>query len=116
MNILHLEASPGWGGQEMRILREAEGMRARGHEVILGVMKGGRLGEEARKAGFTIYSWSFRKRHWGSCLIHLLSCIRRHRIQLINTHSSLDAWIGGIAARIAGRPIVRTRHLSTPMR
>ena len=25
-------------------------------------------------------------------------------------------WIGGIAARLAGRKIVRTRHLSTPVR
>ena len=37
MNILHLEASPGWGGQEIRILRESEGMVQRGHRVVMGV-------------------------------------------------------------------------------
>jgi glycosyltransferase involved in cell wall biosynthesis len=113
MKILHLEASPGWGGQEIRVLREAEGMRTRGNDVILGVMQGGGLIQEGCKAGFTVYPLNFNKTHWPSCLFQVLSLIRRHRIDLVNTHSSLDAWIGAIAARISGVPIVRTRHLST---
>ena len=116
MIILHLEASPGWGGQEIRILREAEGMRSRGHEVILGVMKGGALIREGCKASFTVYPLNFHKIHWPLCLFQILSLIRRHSVDLVNTHSSLDAWIGGIAARIARRPIVRTRHLSTSIK
>jgi glycosyltransferase involved in cell wall biosynthesis len=116
MKILHLEASPGWGGQEIRILREAEGMRRRGHEVIFGVMEGGGLIAEGCKAGFTVYPLNFNKHHWPISLLRILSIIRRHEIDLVNTHSSLDAWIGGIAARIAKRPIVRTRHLSTPIK
>ena len=62
MNILHLEASPGWGGQEMRILREAEGMRQRGHTVILAVMRGGGLVGKAREAGFVVYELNFNCR------------------------------------------------------
>ena len=116
MNILHLEASSGWGGQEIRILREAEGMRASGHEVILCVMKGGKLLERACKAGFTSYALNFSKKGWPICLLHLLILLRKHRIDLINTHSSLDAWIGGIAGRLAKVPVVRTRHLSTPIK
>ena len=116
MRILHLEASPGWGGQEIRILREAEGMRERGHEVILAVMQGGTLVKEACKAGFTVKEINFKKSHWPLALVLLLRLMRRHRIDLVNTHSSLDSWIGGIAARIAKRPIVRTRHLSTPIK
>jgi glycosyltransferase involved in cell wall biosynthesis len=36
-------------------------------------------------------------------------------IELVNTHSSWDSWIGGIAGRLArtGVRVVRTRHLST---
>jgi hypothetical protein len=33
MFIVHTEASCGWGGQEIRILTEAEGMIERGHRV-----------------------------------------------------------------------------------
>lgn len=116
MNILHLEASPGWGGQEMRILREAEGMRKRGHTVILGVMKGGALIPRARDSGFTVYELNFRRPAWPFCLFQLLWILWRHRIELVNTHSSLDSWIGAIAARLMGRIVVRTRHLSTPIK
>lgn len=116
MKILHLEASSGWGGQEIRILREAESMRSRGFEIILGVMKSGELIARACKAGFTVYPLNFHKSHWPTALVQILSIIKRHHIDLVNTHSSLDAWIGGIASRIAGKPIVRTRHLSTPIK
>jgi len=116
MRILHLEASPGWGGQEIRILREAQGMRSRGHEVVLGVMKGGGLIPQARKEGFTVYEINFHKLSWIFSLFRILWILFRHRIELVNTHSSLDAWIGGIAGRIACCSIVRTRHLSTPIK
>lgn len=116
MNILHLEASTGWGGQEIRILKEAEGMRSRGHQVILGVMRNGSLVRQARSLGFVVYELNFKKIFWLICLFQLLFIVLRHRIHLINTHSSLDGWIGGIAARLGRRIVVRTRHLSTPIK
>lgn len=114
--ILHLEASSGWGGQEMRILKEAEGMRALGHMVVLGVAEGGALIPRAAQGGFKVYSLNFKKRRWLKTLRALLRIIKEHQIEIVNTHSSLDAWIGGIAARLAKVPVVRTRHLSTPVR
>lgn len=116
MHILHLEASPGWGGQEIRILRESIGMRERGHLVILAVMRGASLGKKAKEAGFVVYELNFRHVAWVATLFRLLWMIAKHRIDLINTHSSLDAWIGGIAGRIARKKIVRTRHLSTQIK
>lgn len=116
MRIIHLEASTGWGGQEMRILKEAEGMRLRGHEIVMGVMRGGMLVAKARAAGFQVYELNFRRSGWIRCFFQLLSIFRRHRIDIVNTHSSLDSWIGGIAARAAKRLILRTRHLSTPIK
>lgn len=116
MNILHLEASPGWGGQEIRILREAEGMRSRGHSVVIVVMTRGKLAIEACKAGFTVHELSFRKIFWPITFFRLLFIMRRYRTDIVNTHSSLDSWIGGLAARLLQIPVVRTRHLSTPVR
>lgn len=116
MRILHTESSTGWGGQEIRILREAEGMRGRGHEVVFAVNVGGKLIPKAREAGFTVYEIPFAKSSWIFTLISLLKILKRHEIDLVNTHSSLDAWIGGIAARLRGKIILRTRHLSTPIR
>ncbi|MBS0615186.1 MAG: glycosyltransferase family 4 protein [Verrucomicrobia bacterium] len=116
MQVLHTESSNGWGGQEIRILREAIGMRDRGHEIIFAIVKGGKLAQKAREAGFVVYELDFRRRSALFTIARLHAIIRRHNIHLVNTHSSLDAWLGGIAARLAGRHVLRTRHLSTPIR
>ncbi len=116
LKILHTEASTGWGGQEIRILKEAEGMRARGHTIAMAVNRGGQLVERARKEGFTVYEIPLTKKHSITALYQLISLIKKEQIDLINTHSSLDAWLGGIAGRLTGRKVLRTRHLSTPIR
>jgi len=116
MKILHTESSNGWGGQEIRILKESIGMRDRGHEVVFAVVRGGKLVEHARKHGFTVYELNFKRSYALPTIFHLIQIIRKHAIEVVNTHSSLDAWLAGIASRITGRKVIRTRHLSTPIR
>jgi glycosyltransferase involved in cell wall biosynthesis len=116
MPILHTESSNGWGGQEIRILKEAAGLRSRGHEIIFAVVRGGKLVDQARKAGFTVYEIDFRRSSAFSALRNLLHIIRKHKISIVNTHSSLDSWLGGIAGKIARCKVIRTRHLSTAVR
>ncbi|NGX39806.1 MAG: N-acetyl-alpha-D-glucosaminyl L-malate synthase [Chlamydiae bacterium] len=116
MKVLHTESSNGWGGQEMRILSESIGMRERGHEIIMAVQQGGGLVEKGRKAGFTIYEIDFKRSKALLVLMQLHRIIKKEKIALINTHSSLDAWLGGIAGRSTRVKVLRTRHLSTPIR
>ena len=116
MRILHSESSPGWGGQEIRILREAKGMQGRGHEIIMAIQKGGGLVEPARKAGFKVYELDFRKRRFLSLCFELSQILLKEKIQVINTHSSVDAWSAGLVGKIMRRHVVRTRHLSTPVK
>src|SRR5476649_1367585 len=100
MHILHTESSNGWGGQEIRILKESIGLRQRGHTIVFAVVCGGKLVDQARKEGFTVYEVDFRRISAFSALRELIRIIRRHQIDTINTHSSLDAWLGGLAARL----------------
>lgn len=116
MKILHTESSNGWGGQEIRILKEAIGLRKQGHEIFFAVVRGGKLASYARREGFTTYEIDFQRSSILSALRELLKILRLHAIEIINTHSSLDAWIGGIAARLRRCKVVRTRHLSTPVK
>lgn len=116
MRILHTESSNGWGGQEMRILHEAMGMRERGHEIVIAVAKNGGLVEPAKRAGFRVYELKFTRANAAFLLLQLIRIIRKEGIELVNTHSSLDAWIGGIAARATGKKVIRTRHLSNYIR
>jgi glycosyltransferase involved in cell wall biosynthesis len=116
MRIIHLEASTGWGGQEIRILSEAIGMRQRGHEIFFAVAKGAALKKKAKEAGFIVHEIYYKKPSWLFTFFYLSYLFCKYRIDIVNTHSSLDAWIGGIAARMSGKSIIRTRHLSTAIK
>ncbi|MDR3624530.1 MAG: glycosyltransferase family 4 protein [Chlamydiales bacterium] len=114
--ILHTEASLGFGGQEMRILKEARQFRAEGFEVILAAHPDAKLFLRMQEEGFLVYPIRFKKKNALSCIFKLLRVIKKHRVDIINTHSSTDAWLGGIAGRISRTPIIRTRHLSTAIK
>lgn len=116
LSILHLESSPGWGGQEIRILKESEGLIERGHKVVLAPQKGGGLAQYAKKKGLTVYEIEYSKKRLFPCLWEIYRILRKEKIDVINTHSSVDSWIGGVLARLMRVPIVRTRHLSTEVR
>ena len=116
MNILQLEASPGWGGQEIRILQEAIGLRKKGFNIIFAVMKKGGLAKKALDAGFIVYEINYKKFYWFFSFFSLINIMKKHRVDVLNTHSSSDAWLGGCIGRLLKIPIVRTRHLSTPIR
>jgi glycosyltransferase involved in cell wall biosynthesis len=116
MKIVHTESSMGWGGQEMRILAEAEGMCQRGHEVLFALSSGSELAKRARQKGFIVHTFCFRWRALFFTVGKLLFLFKKEQVDLVNTHSSLDAWIAGIAAKLGKKPLVRTRHLSTSIR
>jgi len=46
-------------------------------------------------------------------------CLRRiikeRSIDIINTHSGKDTWVGGVAAKMGGAKFIRTRHLANPI-
>lgn len=116
MKIVHTESSMGWGGQEMRILVEAEGMRQRGHTVFFVLSSNSELAKRARQKGFIIHTVCFKKKALFFTIGKLLLFFKKERIDLINTHSSLDAWIAGIAGKLSKKRVIRTRHLSTSIR
>ncbi|CAO0821817.1 Glycosyltransferase family 4 protein [Desulfarculales bacterium] len=110
--ILHTEWSNGWGGQEIRIFEECLGMTQRGHRVELAGCPEGKLRTRALAAGLVFHPlamagpWDLR------ALLRLKRLIKKRGIQVVHTHSSVDSWLGGMAARLAGVAGVRCRHLS----
>ena len=114
--VLHTESSPGLGGQELRTLQEARWTRERGWRVILACQPGGRLLDRARAAGLEALAVPMRGAWDAGSVARLVSLIKRERVTIVHTHSSVDAWLGGLAARVARVPVVRTRHVSIPIR
>lgn len=114
--VLHVESSPGLGGQEMRTLSEARWTAERGWRVLLAGQPDGRFVGRAREAGLEVVSVRMRGARDLRAVRALARLIRRERVSIVHTHSSVDAWVGGLAARVAGVPVVRTRHVSIRIR
>ena len=96
-------------------MEECKGMAGRGHVVELAGCPHGRLRENAEKAGLVFHPIDMRGAWDIKALLQLARLIRTRKFQIINTHSSVDSWLGGYAGRLTGCKIVRTRHLSVPV-
>ncbi|MFH1059899.1 MAG: glycosyltransferase [Pseudomonadota bacterium] len=113
--ILHTEWSNGWGGQEIRILAECLGLMERGHRVELCGCPEGKLRVRAEAAGLTFHPLAMAGPWDIMALLRLMALIRRGGFLIVHAHSSVDAWLAGMACRITGAAGVRTRHLSVPV-
>ena len=113
--ILHTESSLGWGGQEHRILAEARIMRDRGHRLLLACDPRGELQKRGEREGFPVFPLNFGGLGNPGAWLGLRRLLKKERVDLLNTHSSLDSWVGFLAWLTLGREmtLVRTRHLST---
>ncbi|MCC6197317.1 MAG: glycosyltransferase family 4 protein [Burkholderiales bacterium] len=118
LSIVHTESSIGWGGQELRILTEMEGMQRRGHRVHLVTADRADILQAARDRGLPADGLPIAAKK-----LHALRAMRRWLAQngvafdVINTHSSTDTWLVALArSTLRGLPpVVRTRHVSTPI-
>ena len=114
--VLHTESSPGLGGQELRTLSEARWTAERGWRVLLAGQPDGRFVGQARAAGLEASGIRMRGAWDLGAVCALRRLISRERVSIVHTHSSVDGWVGGLAARAAGVPVVRTRHVSIRIR
>ena len=116
MKILHTEASLGYGGQEVRIVKEASGMQQLGHEVTLVCPQEAQIGQLARDHGIRVVILPIGKKKL-SAVFTLRKWLQNNPHDVINTHSSTDSWLTALATlMMKQRPaIVRTRHISAPV-
>ena len=115
--IAHTEASNGWGGQEIRTLTEAAGFIARGHRVVVYATEDARILDEAPRFGVRAVAMPIgAKRLRG--VRSLVREFTQEHFDVVNAHSSTDAWLSAIALnwlRVRRREhpvLVRTRHVS----
>jgi glycosyltransferase involved in cell wall biosynthesis len=116
LTIVHTESSLGWGGQEIRILSESQGLIRRGHDVRLICPPEARIFAEARNWGVPSIALPIaRKRPLGVKV--LVEWLKRNRCDVLSAHSSTDSWLAAFALLVLGRPVrmVRTRHISAPV-
>jgi glycosyltransferase involved in cell wall biosynthesis len=116
LTILHTEASSGWGGQEIRILSEAAVFAKRGFRVLIACQPGSPIGLEAQRRGLSVRPVAMRRAFDLLACWHLRQLMRTEAVDLVHTHSSIDAWLAGFAAKSLHLPVVRSRHVSIPVK
>ncbi|NUO64184.1 MAG: glycosyltransferase family 4 protein [Gemmatimonadaceae bacterium] len=112
LRIALLNETGGPGGAEHMLLDLAEGLRARGHEVIpIGPDdRNPWLGEQFRARGFAPETYSMRGLADLRCLRGIATMLRRRGAQIAHSHEFTMGVYGAGAARIARIPHVLTMH------
>ena len=114
--ILHTEASLGFGGQEVRTLTEIRWLLEHGWRAGLACQPASRLLTEARAAGIPAWAVSMAHPFSVAAIARVWRLLQHAAVDLVHTHSSVDSWVATLAARSRGRPVVRSRHVSIPIR
>jgi len=115
-SILHTEWSKSWGGQVQRIVLECSKMMALGHRMAIACQPGSPLAKNAREKGIPVEEVRIRGQFDVRAIRDIYQVIKKYRITVVNTHSSRDNWVGSLAAKLAGVPLlVRTRHHPVPI-
>jgi glycosyltransferase involved in cell wall biosynthesis len=110
--ILHTEASVGFGGQEIRIVAEARWLLGHGWRVLVAAQPDSPLLREGTRLGLPVVAVRMRRALDLPALLALRRLIAEREVALVHTHSSIDSWLGGLAGRSRGRPVVRSRHVT----
>jgi glycosyltransferase involved in cell wall biosynthesis len=119
LRVLHLAANRWWTGSADPIIRLVEGLRARGHQVFLGVTPGDRFEAKAREAGLPLVeALHLRARVAPLALardvLKLRALVRSEGIDIVHAHHSHDHWLSLLVRprRLDGEraALVRTFH------
>ena len=110
--IAHSEASLGWGGQEHRVMTELVGFSLKGLTTKLAASRESGISARAKAAGIHTAYFNYRRIEFPIELFKATRWLSKSNIQILNTHSSRDGWLMGVAGRIARTPlIIRSRHI-----
>jgi glycosyltransferase involved in cell wall biosynthesis len=113
--ILHTESSQGWGGQEMRIVQESLEFMKRGYRMMIACQPGSKLRKEAEAKGIPVIVLRMRTAIDPLAVENCIRAIKKKGVDLVHTHSSTDSWCCSMGAKLMGIPVIRSRHVTTPI-
>lgn len=114
INILELESSKGWGGQEKRTRRVINNLSNK-FKVFFAVEEDSQLYKKRDEINATFLHVKLDKSYNLSSIFKLCKFVKTNKIQIISTHSGKDAWIGNIVGKLTNTKVIRVRHLNLPI-
>ena len=114
MNLLHLESSGSWGGQEYRTCLEINWLNANGHRAWLICDPTSEVLTKARELGTPVIPISLKHRINPLVSLRIWLFCRRNRVDLIKSYSSKDHWLC-LPLFLCGWPVTRARCITDPL-
>ncbi len=115
LRILQVNSLFSGGGVDNQTLELTRALNELGHQVGMAVAADSRWEHRAREIGCPVTTFPSKSALRWKLIWHLVSILRRRRIQILHIHQGRDYWPGILAARLAccGTRVVITRHLMT---
>ena len=114
MNVLYVESSRSWGGQEYRTCLEINWLNAHGHESWLVCDPQSEVLAKARELGTRTIAIPLRRRFDPLTWLRLWRLARRLHVDLIKAFSSKDHWLA-LPLYLLGIPLIRARCITDPI-
>jgi glycosyltransferase involved in cell wall biosynthesis len=114
VNILYVESSRSWGGQEYRTCLEINWLNAHGHQAWLACNPDSQVQSKASELGTRLLAMPLGSRIDPLCSLRLWRFCRRNRIDLLKTYSSKDHWLC-LPLYFCGIPLSRARCITDPI-
>jgi glycosyltransferase involved in cell wall biosynthesis len=114
VNILYVESSRSWGGQEYRTCLEINWLNAHGHHAWLVCNPGSQVHSKASELGTRLITRSLRSRVDPVSSWRLWRFCRRNKIDVLKAYSSKDHWIC-LPLYFCGIPLSRARCITDPI-
>ena len=114
MNILYVESSRSWGGQEYLTCLEINWLNARGHRAWLICNPDSQVHSKATELGTQLVTMPLRSRMDPLCSFRLWKMCWQNKIDLVKTYSSKDHWIC-LPLFLCGTPLSRARCITDPI-
>jgi glycosyltransferase involved in cell wall biosynthesis len=114
VNILYLESSHSWGGQEYRTCLEINWLNAHGHQAWLICNPESQVHAKASELHARLITMPLQSRFDPVGSWRLWRFCRRNQVDLVKTYSSKDHWIC-LPLYLFGIPLSRARCITDPI-
>jgi glycosyltransferase involved in cell wall biosynthesis len=114
VNILYVESSRSWGGQEYRTCLEINWLNAHGHQAWLICNPDSQVHSKASELGTRLVTMPLRSRVDLACSWRVWRFCRRNKIELLKTYSSKGHWLC-LPLYLCGIPLSRARCITDPI-
>ncbi len=116
INILEMESSRGWGGQEKRTVRLVNHLPNNEYKIFWAVEEDSILYKKKNEINADFFTVKLNKIYNLKTIFTLCKFVKKNKIDIISTHSGKDAWIGNIVGLLTNTKVVRVRHLIVPVK